>query len=340
MPENISVIICCYNSSSRITNTLQSILQQIPKLSFDVEVIVVDNNSNDDTAEKVGQLFKQYPETSTKLVSEQTPGLSHARHAGINATSHPTLCFVDDDNEILEGYFELVANMFSIHPNLGILGGHGLPAKDLNAPTWFSSVQENFAVGPQSPEPNKLVKVDAVYGAGFSIRKRILDQLKDAGFASILTGRKGKKLSSGEDTELCWAVKMAGFDIGYHSHLKFIHHIPVERVNWSYVKKLNFGFGQSKVIIDIYQNVFQNTIPKLNSKLPYWFDRYLYLRKANKHFNKVNSTKDEPGNLDQLRHLGQKGEMKKLIELRSSIPKLYAQVEQFYATIKQNPGDK
>lgn len=332
----ISIIVCCYNSAKRIENTLNAIFRQ---MHTNHELIVVDNCSQDSTAKLVQEIFKRENLKNARLVQENTPGLSHARNKGISESTKPLMCFVDDDNELLDNYFELTSQIFSNTPQLGILGGQGFVPKHLNLPQWFEMVQENFAVGPQAEKVGELTKVEMVYGAGFTIRSEVWHKLKSVQFDTLLTGRKGKKLSSGEDTEICLATQMAGYDIGYHSDLKFIHHIPEERINWDYVTKLNFGFGQSKVIIDQYLNVLQGQVPNFKSKLPYWLDRYLYLRKASRAFRKTNDCTNRPGNFNHLKLAGQRGEMQKIWELKSRIPHLYQKVRTLKSKLETGSND-
>ena len=84
MNENIgvSVIICCYNSSLRITTTLEH-LQKINTNGNLWEIIIVDNCSDDDTAKKVKRVWNINPVTSMKIVTEKNKGLMNARITGV-----------------------------------------------------------------------------------------------------------------------------------------------------------------------------------------------------------------------------------------------------------------
>lgn len=113
--------------------------------------------------------------------------------------------------------------------------------------------QRSYATGPQANQTGKINR--SLYGAGLSIRKSTWEHLKSNGFQFILSGRKGKLLTSGEDSELCLAVMLLGYHIFYDEDLHFYHFMPKERLNWPYLIKLTKAFGRSDPIINIYRSV-------------------------------------------------------------------------------------
>ena len=91
---NISVIICTYNRSNSLADTLCCLAKQ----SYNIqswELIVVDNNSDDNTKEIVGQYSRKLPNLTYKFESQQ--GLSYARNLGINSAHGDIIVFTDDD---------------------------------------------------------------------------------------------------------------------------------------------------------------------------------------------------------------------------------------------------
>ena len=97
--DGISVIICCYNSSTLLPRTLEHLaLQDVPE-NILWELIIVDNNSNDDTAEVARKEWEKYKiDIPFKVVYESNPGLSYARQKGVKEASFELLLFCDDDN--------------------------------------------------------------------------------------------------------------------------------------------------------------------------------------------------------------------------------------------------
>jgi hypothetical protein len=91
-----------------------------------------------------------------------------------------------------------------------------------------------------------------LYGAGLVIKKDVIQQLTEAGFSPVMTGRTGKQLSSSEDTELTNALVLAGKQLGYSNTLSFKHYLPAHRVNRQYLTKLFRAFGKDGPVRNMY----------------------------------------------------------------------------------------
>ena len=95
MSPAISIIVCTMNRADRLRTTLNSMNQLDVPTGMDVEVVVVDNNSTDDTCEVV-RSFGSSP-MNVKYVSETRRGLSHARNTGMAHSLGDFLLWTDDD---------------------------------------------------------------------------------------------------------------------------------------------------------------------------------------------------------------------------------------------------
>ena len=98
MMKGVSVIICCYNSSKRLGETLKHL--SVQKINdTPCEIIIVDNASTDNTASLARETWDALGSSiPMRIINESKPGLSHAREAGINASSYTYIIFCDDDN--------------------------------------------------------------------------------------------------------------------------------------------------------------------------------------------------------------------------------------------------
>ena len=91
MDPLVSVVVPTRNRSRLLRQTLRSVLAQ----PVDLEVVVVDEGSTDDT----GEVLEALDDPRVGVVRHETPlGLSHARNAGIRATRGEVVGFVDDDD--------------------------------------------------------------------------------------------------------------------------------------------------------------------------------------------------------------------------------------------------
>jgi len=258
---SISVVICCFNSEQRLPKVLQHLLRQKVDASVSWEVIVVDNASSDATA-NVPQTF--WPMTATvplRIVEEKRQGLSYARRRGAGAAEGAVVGYLDDDNWVSENWVQRVHDIFDLHPDIGACGGRGVAVFESTEPSWFALLQRSYAVGPQSLSGGYIRdELGWLGGAGLCIRRSALLALFDAGFENLNRGRTGRSLASGEDMELCLALRLAGWQLYYDPELVFCHHIPQLRVTPSYRRRLHFAFGRTDVALTHYHAVL-NIVP-------------------------------------------------------------------------------
>lgn len=248
----VSIVICTYNGKSRLEKTLIHALRQ--STSFPYEVMVVDNASSDDTADWILEFASQHDQLSlTRIVEERNPGLSSARIRGIKESKYPLILFCDDDNWLASDYLENGKRWFEEFPELGALGGEGIPVFEKEKPEWFDQFSHSYAVGDLGMKSGILPKGSAVYGAGCFYRKSALNELLEKGWTSILSDRKGNMLSSGGDVEFCYAIQLLGYDIGFEKSLKFHHFLEDRRLTWDYYLNLKKGISKSFPILLSYQ---------------------------------------------------------------------------------------
>ena len=92
----ISIIICTYNRELYLPKCLEHLKNQTEAPS-NFEIILVNNNSTDQTENICENFIAQNPQLITKYVKEMNPGLSFARNRGIKESKGDVLVFIDDD---------------------------------------------------------------------------------------------------------------------------------------------------------------------------------------------------------------------------------------------------
>jgi glycosyltransferase involved in cell wall biosynthesis len=238
----ISVVICCYNSAARITDTLNYIFA-LDKRDFEIELIIVDNASVDNTEEVAWEQWDnsnltQHGNISFKIVQELNAGLTFARRRGVMEAKGDFLIFVDDDNWLAPNYLTESVRLMKEFPNAAVIGGFGTPYfENGKKPGWFDHNEGYFAVGEQAANEGIITNEKGyVYGASSVWKREVLEII----FRNklFLTDRIGAKLSSGGDTELCFRAVILGYDIIYSKRLRFFHFIPEGRLNLNYVIRL------------------------------------------------------------------------------------------------------
>jgi glycosyltransferase involved in cell wall biosynthesis len=266
--DGVSVIICCYNSSPRLPDTLSHLRRQKVRPSVPWEVVVVDNASTDNTRLIAHQCWPSDAPTVLRVVYEPRLGLSHARRRGLSEARYEIVSFVDDDNWVCSNWIELVSEIMNQRPEVGACGGDAEPVCEVTPPWWFERYKRFYAVGVQANEPGDMShKKGFLWGAGLSIRKRAWQQLKSHGFRPLLVDRQGVALSTGGDAEISFALRLMGWGLWYDPRLRIRHVLPADRLQWLYLRRLVRGVGAASVFHDLYRYALGGTPKNVLDKL-------------------------------------------------------------------------
>jgi len=257
MKEGVSIVICCYNSVSRLKPTLEHIAQQVVPPHISWELIIIDNDSTDGTDEYAEEVWQNlYCHIPFHIVFEPQSGLSYARKKGVFSAQYEYILFCDDDNWLDNYYVTTVFELFENNIDVGVIGGKGKAVSDVSFPKWFANIQDFYAVGPQQ-DKSGYTKNKAVYGAGMAVRKSIyLDIINN--YKLLLTGRKGNKITAGEDYEICSIFMILDYNILYDSNLTFAHFIPKERFTKEYFNKVRKGCVEATIYLIPYYHELNN----------------------------------------------------------------------------------
>ncbi|MCB9283027.1 MAG: glycosyltransferase [Lewinellaceae bacterium] len=255
--NGISVVVCCYNSASRLPKTLEHLARQTLPAGCCAEVIIVDNNSTDGTSKVAeaewGNLGNPFP-----LIMEKQPlqGLSYCREKGIKTANFEFVLLCDDDNWLKSNYLSTAFGIMSSDLSIGALGGRGEVVSDIAIPYWFHTYQSEYAVGVQSLDSGNLTNRGYLWGAGLILRKSVIEKFWKAGFTSLLADRKGNQLSSGGDSEYCKWILFAGHKLWYDENLIFQHYLPATRLTKRYYIEQKKGHDQSYLTLKKYELVY------------------------------------------------------------------------------------
>ncbi len=265
MVSGISVIICCHNAETRLEPVFRHLAQQKIPARFSWEVIVVDNASTDDTQQVVSLLKDSFSSMPVKVVYEAQLGLTYARERGLDCATYDIICWVDDDNWLADGYLANMLEVFDQHPDVGAVGGESIAVFDehVTPPGWFHAYGKAYALGEQGQQTGIVTTSRGyLWGAGLGLRRCALQAVYQSGFESLLTDRKGKSLASGGDSEICFALRLRGWELWYDQGLCLQHYMPSQRINWRYTLRLSEGFGEASVKFDIYLSVLNHSPQK------------------------------------------------------------------------------
>ena len=243
---DISVVIPTYNRCQVVTEAIQSVLaQQSDGLRY--EVIVVDNNSPDNTREVVSSFSNG--KIPVRYVFAGQQGNAYARNAGIKEAHAPIVAFIDDDIRAAPDWLVTIKKTFAQHPQVGFIGGKVLPVWKVTPPGWLTS-RHWMPLGLQDHGNKEFflepVRVTGVISANLAVRRDLLERV--GMFSPRLQMVKGS-IGGMEDHDLVnrlWAEGITGM---YVPELVVETSIGSERTRKSYHRRWHKGHGRNYAVM-------------------------------------------------------------------------------------------
>jgi GT2 family glycosyltransferase len=114
--------VCTFNRSRQLTEALRHIESSAVRAGLGVEIVVVDNNSSDDTKEAVARVADGSA-VPVRYVFEPAQGLSFARNRGVQTAKGSVIAFTDDDCIVDPDWIGALWGEFTVNPDVAIVGG-------------------------------------------------------------------------------------------------------------------------------------------------------------------------------------------------------------------------
>lgn len=264
----VTFIICSYNRANYLNDTLHSLLYNQPNSNF--ELLVIDNNSDDQTPEVVKKYQKSINKDGKPLryIKETKQGLSHARNRGIREAKAPYVIFLDDDIRTSESLIPAWISFFENHPNAIAAGGKIHVQFDAPRPSWMSHfllpLLGHHDLGSSS---QKYPKNKYPFGGNMGFKKSIFENIEP--FNPNL-GRKGESLNAGEEKELFRRIRNEYNDIFYVPDAFLYHRVGEDRLTKKYIRKQAQGLGQSMRLQLRNASTLQKSTNWLSEAMKFW----------------------------------------------------------------------
>lgn len=242
---NISVILCTYNRSQSLKLALDSLaVSHVPE-SVCWHVLIVDNNSKDQTRAVAEEFCRRDP-VHFRYVFEPQQGKSFALNRGIREAQGDILAFIDDDITVEPNWLFELTKPFA-DPQWSGTGGRVYLPKDFSAPPWMAVEGVHSLVGilalfDLGPDPRPLLKPPI--GNNMAFRKEVFT--KFGGFRTDLGPMPGSELRY-EDTEFGTRVMKGGAQILYVPSAVVRHAVEEHRLKKEYFLAYNFDYGRALV---------------------------------------------------------------------------------------------
>ena len=238
----LSIIVPAYNRARTIGMTLMSLVRQdLPADAY--EIIVVDNNSKDATADVVRKVQTESP-VLIRYHLERRQGVHYARNWAAVHARGDILYYTDDDMLADPGMLRELLKLFAMDETLGTASGRVLPKWEVSPPTWVLAFCQNGLLSLQLRPEELIISADdmGVYSCHQAIRRNVL--LECGGFNPENTG--GEWVGDGE-TGLCLRIRARGYKFGYTAKAITYHLIPPERMTQTYLNRrfMNQGYADT-----------------------------------------------------------------------------------------------
>ncbi|MGN7169713.1 glycosyltransferase family 2 protein [Paenibacillus cellulositrophicus] len=226
---DLSILIVNYNTCQLTVDCLRSVFAS--ETDFTYEVIVIDNNSSDDSIETIRDEFPQVK----VIANKDNTGFAKANNQGMEAAKGRYILLLNSDTVIQKDTLQTMIAFMDEHPKAGASGCKIiLPDGSLDKackrgfPTPSASFYYAFGFSklfPDNPrfnqyqlghlDPDQAYPVDCLVGAFMLVRRGVLESVG---------GLDETFFMYGEDIDWCYRIKQAGWDIHYYPKTTIVHY--------------------------------------------------------------------------------------------------------------------
>ena len=249
--DSVSVLICTYNRTALLEQTLTALARAVRPDGCDVDVIVVDNNSSDDTALTVQRAAASSP-FAFRYVHESRQGKSFALNTGLSVAQGDIIALTDDDVLPEPDWLVRIVENFRA-ADVVFVFGKVLPRWEVPPPPEMLTLRARDIWGPLAlvDYGDEAIPYDAAsfgrkrlpVGANLSIRQDAINRV--GGWRTDL-GKVDNTLIAGEDHELCVRLYRAGLYSGIYDPTVAVRHlVPASRLTREYFRRWFYWHGRT-----------------------------------------------------------------------------------------------
>ncbi|MFL5577341.1 MAG: glycosyltransferase [Gemmatimonadaceae bacterium] len=265
----MSVVISTHNRCDQLPAAIASVLDQQPGgPSF--ELIVVDNNSIDNTRRVVEELqHAAAGDGRLRYAFERRQGLSHGRNAGVARARGRIVAFTDDDVRVAPDWVAAIVRALDAHPDADFVGGRILPRWPADPPRWLTREHwAPLAISDFGDEPRYVdrSKPLCLVGASLAVRREVFDEF--GGFDPAFQHEPGA-VSAVEDHEFELRLWRAGRRGLYSPDICIAAEVQPNRLEKRYHRRWHSDHGRMVARLERADEHYDRS-GALVSAPPYW----------------------------------------------------------------------
>jgi glycosyltransferase involved in cell wall biosynthesis len=243
MPVDLTAAICTWNRSGMLRRTLESVSALSPPTGVEWEVVVVDNNSTDDTAAVLREFTDRLP---LRAVLEPTQGTVVARNRAVREARGALVVWTDDDVQLDPGWLAAYAEAARLHPEAGFFGGPIDPWFEGDPPRWLEAsipkIWDAFAVVADVTDTPILPSHRRIpLNANLAVRRDLHDRYP----YDPKLGHRADRPMGGEETAMLRAMLADGITGRWVPGARVRHYIPRARQTPEFVRRYYGGLGRA-----------------------------------------------------------------------------------------------
>jgi len=244
---DVSVLICTYNRAALLARTLDSLALSEVSPALRWEVIVVDNNSTDETPAVVRARVAGFP-CPLRLVFELSQGKSHALNTGITASAARVIVFTDDDVWAPPAWLAAGVEPLIARRDIEYTGGPVFPMWEVEPPAWIDGdpgllwgpiALVDYGREPFIFEDRRRIAM----GVNMAVCRSLIERV--GGFHPALE-RRGATLMGQGQAEFFFRTRAAGARGLYVPGMWLKHHVPASRLTRSYYRRWWYWKGVAR----------------------------------------------------------------------------------------------
>lgn len=244
MSVDFTVAIPTYNGAARLPKVLDKLRMQTGTEEISWEVIVIDNNSTDETAKVVKEYQSNWlPLVPLKYFLEPEQGAAFARLRAIREAEGELVGFLDDDNLPAPDWIVQAFSFAKEYPRAGAFSGQIHGDFEVEPPENFERIQAFLAIREHGSTPHRFEPKNLRLppAASLVVRKKAWSESVPP--RPTLTGKLPGLMVQGDDYEPLLYMHKAGWEIWYHPDLHTYHQIPHWRLERDYLLSISRGCG-------------------------------------------------------------------------------------------------
>ena len=252
---DFTVIVCTFNRCQNLASCLAALAGQEGVEGIDWEVLVVDNNSSDDTAKTVERLSRELP-LKLRYAREAQQGLNYARNRGVTSSQGTHFTFVDDDIRVSPQWLAALHQAFT-QTDADAVGGRIHLDPSIKLPPWIVPGSEIAGFLGYQDFGDAPFRMDGrskyPFGGNMSFHRRVVQRigLFDPKLGRKGEGRKRGELFKGAETDYFHRLADAGgARIFYEPRAIVYHRVQPHQLQQRYFLTIHFNAGFQKAVYD------------------------------------------------------------------------------------------